>query len=394
MKIENCRVCGGKLKLIISLGKLPIVNYFPNKEEAKKERKYPLDVYFCTHCSLVQLGYIVPPKRVFENSHFLTSAASPLVEYLDMFAKNLISGTGFKRGSRVLDIGANDGSLLKAFKRRGFRVLGVEPSKLACNIAREKGIEMLNDFFNSTLAKKILHSYGKFEIVTATRVLANIVDLNDFLEGVKSLLKDGSIFAVEVDAFDELSQKGEFDSFYHEHYSYFTPESINYLFRKNGLKIVLKERTSFRGGELRIISVKDGGNLPNFKVPNLIDYKSFAQKVVDYKVEVKSLFTKIKDSKIVGFGAPAKGVTFLNYIGLDDSKISYIVDATPNKQGRLIPGMHIPVYPENYLLKDEPDYCLLLAWNYKDEIIGKVKNLLPKGAKIIVPFPKLEILNA
>lgn len=393
MKIQNCRVCGGKLELIISLGKIPIVNYFPNAKEAKNQKRYPLDVYFCTNCSLVQLGYIISPEKVFKNSHFLTSAASPLVQYLEKFAETLISSSGLKKSGRILDIGTNDGSLLNAFKKRGFEVLGVEPSRLACSLGRDKGIEILNDFFNFALSEKILRSYGKFDVITATRVLANIVDLNDFLLGVKNLLNESGIFAVEVDAFDELSQKGEFDTFYHEHYSYFTPESINYLFRKNGLKIVFEERTPFRGGELRVFAVKDGGSIPNFKVPNLYDYKLFAQKVVDYKMEVRSLFSKIQGSKIAGFGAPAKGVTFLNYIGLDDKKISYIVDATPYKQGRLIPGMHIPVYPENHLLKDKPDYCLLLAWNYKDEIIGKVKNLLPGGSKIIVPFPKLEVVT-
>jgi SAM-dependent methyltransferase len=393
MIIQSCRVCGGSLEPIISLGKIPIVNYFPDAEEIKTEKKYPLDVYVCSNCSLVQLGYIVPPIKVFKNSHFLTSAAPPLVEYLDKFASTLIRSSGLKKGSRILDIGANDGNLLASFKKRGFDGLGVEPSKLAADLARKKGMPILNSFFNFALSEKVLASYGKFDVITATRVLANIVDLNDFMAGVKNLLADRGIFAVEVDAFDELSQNGEFDTFYHEHYSYFTPESLNYLFRRNGLKIILSERTPFRGGELRIFAVKDGGGIPIFKVPNLNDYKAFARKIVDYKVEANALFSKIKGAKIAGFGAPAKGVTYLNYIGLDERTVSYVVDDTPGKQGRLIPGMHIPVYPENRLTAERPDYCLLLAWNYQDQILGRVRSLLPTKSKIIMPFPKLEVFS-
>lgn len=393
MKIRNCRVCGGELSLILSLGKIPVVNYFPSFEELQSEKKYPLEIFVCKECSLVQLGYLLNGSKLFKNYHFLSSASTPLVGHLDSLAERIISTFSLATGSSVLDIGCNDGSLLSSFKKRDFDVMGVEPSSNAISIARDKGIPVVNDFFNFKVAQKLVKQNHKFDLVTATRVLANIDDLNDFLTGVSTVLTEKGIFVIEVAAFDEMIERGEFDTFYHEHLSYFTPESIAYLFRKNNLKIVFQERTGFQGGELRVAAIPVASSLPAISTVNLSNYLSFSQNVVDYRLKMQKLFADIKGSRVVGFGAPAKGVTLLNYCKLGSEQIQYIVDSTPLKQGRYLPGVHIPIFPEEYMKKGNVDYVFLLAWNYKDAILEKVKSLTKTGTKVIIPYPSLEIIK-
>ncbi len=410
MRIRSCRICFNKrLTEILSLGDIPPVNYFPAAGAAHLDTpRYPLHLCLCQACGLAQLDETPPPARLFRDYHYLTSASAPLIGHFQNLARECTRRFALQEGDAVLDIGANDGTLLEAFRGKGARVLGMDPSRNAVESARAKDIPVLAGFFGARTAGRILRKYGRFRVITGTNVLAQNHDLHGFIKGVKMLLAPGGVFVAEFAHLLDMVMKNQFDVIYHEHLSFFSLPPLMRLFRANGLEIFDVKKILTQGGSLRVYARHAGQRpvKPSSAVRAILREETendihgaasllaFARQVRRFRADMRSLVSGIKRQKkrIVGIGAPAKGVVLLHYCGLDHTRIDYIVDATPLKQGRLFPGTRIPVYPEEKLREHAQDYFLLLAWNFQDFLLKKLAPYRAAGVKIIVPFPKLRVL--
>lgn len=404
-KKENCRICQGKdLKEFLNLGAMPPANSFLKKEDLNKEEAvFPLRVYFCHDCGLVQLLDVVAPKLLFKDYSYLTSASSPLVDHFAEMAKELADRLLVSKKDLFVEIGGNDGSLLKVIKDR-CRVLNIEPAKNVAQISREQSVEAIDEFFSKKLADKILKNYGQAKVVVANNVVAHIDDLQEFFEGVKILVGKNGVFVFEVHWVGNLIGGGGFDQVYHEHLSYFSLMALQKLVKLRGFKIFDVALVSVHGQSLRVY-VGD-----NKKIEKSVDdflnkeqelglnqsktYSRFAKKVQRNKTKLMNLLLKLKKQgkRIAGYGAPAKGNTLLNYCGIDKQILDYIIDTTPFKQEKLTPGTYIPIYSADKLFQKTPDYILLLSWNYADAIIKKEQNLRDRGVKFIIPVPEVRVV--
>lgn len=411
MKISKCRICNSDIVRVLSLGKFPAVNYYLSRDDLKrKEKKYSLNFCICEICGLGQLDEIVQARKLFSTYHYISSTSIPLKKHLEALGELCRKKFKLNNASSVLDIGCNDGTLLKHINKFGTITLGIDPAKNVVEQTKKTGVKVISNYFTEKLSKKILKKEGLFDLIFATNTLAQIIDLNDFVSGVKNLLKIDGSFIVEVGHLPEMLSKKTFDSIYHEHYSYFSLMSLNYLFGRNGLEIYDAQEIGNHGGSLRVF-VKHKKNkratktarLKNIlekehylKINSRKSYAKFVSNVLNFKNKFRKLLISLKktNATIVGVGAPAKSVILLNFTKIDHTIISYITDSTPYKQNRFMPGVHIPIISENKLNYDKSiDYFLLLAWTYKDAIIEKIRLLKNKNAKIIIPFPELIILQ-
>ncbi len=409
MKVENCRICKSKIISVLSLGKFPAVNYYLSLEElAKKEKKYPLNFCICENCGLGQIDTIVNADKLFSTYHYISSTSMPLKEHLQSLAKICKAKFELNDKSRVLDIGCNDGTMLSFLKKEGVNVLGVDPAKNIMEQTKKEGIEVVSDFFTEKLSRNILKNKGSFDLITATNTLAQIIDLHDFVKGVKNLLSRNGSFVMEVGYLPKMISKKTFDSIYHEHYSYFSLTSLEHLFMSNDLEIYDAQEIDNHGGSIRVfVKNRDSVKVKAKRLLNILKkekdmkinkakaYENFVFSALKFKKDFRNMLVSLrKENKtIIGIGAPAKSVILLNFTGIDHTVISYITDSTSYKQNRFMPGVHIPITSEDKLKSDNSvDYFVLLAWTYKDAIMKKIKNLKKPNAKIIVPFPRLKIL--
>ena len=405
-RITNCRVCKEKnLYRFLSLGKMPLANSFLTKKELKKrEKKYPLDIYFCKTCGLVQLGVVVSPEIMFKNYVYVSSTSETMRLHFMGLAKDVTSK--IPKGKLIVDIGSNDGTLLKRFKKlKNFRLLGIEPAKNIARIANSDGIETINAFFSRDLAKRISNEKGKADAITATNVFAHVDNLDEFLIGINTLLSEEGVFVIEVPYLINLLENKEFDTIYHEHLSYFSITPLVTLFRRHGMEVEDVKEVGIHGGSIRVFIRKSGKQSNNVKnilalekrkhLYSVSTYNNFSKDVEMVKKRLVSLLKNMKGKKksIVGYGAPAKGNTLLNYCGIDTKFLEYIVDKSKHKQGLYTPGTHIPVFPPEKILDGKPDYVFILAWNFKDEIIKQQNKYKDKGGKFIIPIPKPTIVE-
>lgn len=382
---------------------MPLANRFLREDQlSMPEPYYPLDVYYCNTCGLVQLGFTVPPEVLFKDYRYLTGTSEPMKAHFARLAEDLIQRFNVFPGGLVVDIGSNDGTLLKNFQKRNMVTLGVEPADNIAEWARSRGIETLNDFFSERVAHKLCAERGQAKVILATNVFAHVHDLEDFLRGINCLLADDGIFVIEVPYLVDLLNNLEFDTIYHEHLSYFAVHPLVTLFSRFSMGIVDIDRISVHGGSLRIYVRKSADSLSSSSVNELLKleteakldsldtYRKFAEGVALVREDLLSLLKALKaqGARIAGYGAAAKGNTLLNYCKIGTDILDYITDTTPFKQGRYTPGMHIPVFPENRFHQASPDYALLLAWNYADEILQKEEEYRQAGGKFIVPIPK------
>lgn len=394
-----CRWCGGKLNTVLSLGRMPIVNYFPTRAARGSQRRYPLTFCVCGSCGLAQTAETIAPERIFRRYHYVTGASWPLVRTLEDTAR-LLARRYASSEKKVLDIGSNDGTLLLAFQKFGWKGMGVEPSAALARAARIRGSATECGFFSRHLAKSIVKRHGRFPLVTATHVLANIADLHDFLSGVGEVLSDDGVFVVEVDDLEQMVKNAQFDSIYHEHYSYFSRPVLERMFDGAGLHVVRSETNLTQGGSLRMTAVRN--HAPKQQRARLSsrrgficqeDYRSFAPRAASFRRTLRHLLrSKLKGKTVAGYGAPAKGVPLLNFCGLDKRDIAFVVDSTVQKQGRFVPGTHIPVYAEEHLKDAAVDAILVLCWNYRDAVRKKLRRLVRHPVTLIFPFPKLEVM--
>ena len=407
-KENKCRICSNtNLKLILDLENQPPANSFIKKEKLlKPEKKFPLRLFLCDKCFLVQLLDIVSKEYLFSHYLYMTSASKPIVNHFKIYA-NEICKKFFKqkKDAFIVEIGSNDGSLLKEFKMNGIDVLGIEPASNIAKIANDSGITTINQFFTFALAKKL--SSKKASMIVANNVLAHVENLQDLIKGVKTLLKNDGIFVFEVPYLLNLIEKMEFDTIYHEHLSYFSIKSLKKLMDQNQLEIIDVKKQKVHGGTIRVFVSKKGVHTKKANVLKILNlekefgiskiktYKDFAKRVLLFRTKLLNQLNKLKqDGKnIFGYGAPAKGNVLLNFCNIDTNYIEFLLDTTPIKQKMYSPGMHIPIKSADIInSKGDRDIALLLAWNYKKEILEKENNFRKRGGKFLVPIPNPKLI--
>ena len=406
-KLEACRACGSdNLLLFLQLGPTPAPNGFLKAHHRHKSEKfYPLDVSFCRNCGLVQLAHVVSPEVMFRNYVYIPSTSETMLNHFVSLAKQATKITQAQKGELSIDIGSNDGTLLKSFKSLGMNVLGVDPAENLAKKANKEGVETMCALFTKEVAVQIKKKYREAKTITATNVIAHVHDLHDFFEGIKILLSDEGLLIAEFPYLVDLLKKVEFDTIYQEHLSYFSITPFEKLLKKHNLYLVDIQRLPVHGGSVRVFVSKKPKKASS-RVKKLLQlekkkgilnpqtYLKFRRKVDKVRHELVQLLWKLRleNKQIIGYGASAKGNIILNYCRIGPETLNYIVDSIPYKQGKYTPGMHIPIFEEKKLLEDQPDYTLLLAWNFADEIIKKQEAYRKKGGKFILAIPKLTIV--
>ncbi|OGH80588.1 MAG: hypothetical protein A3I29_04060 [Candidatus Magasanikbacteria bacterium RIFCSPLOWO2_02_FULL_44_11] len=403
----TCRVCEGKnLKKVLSLGSTPPANAFLRQEDLnKKEESFPLECYFCQQCSFVQLLDIVSPELLFGNYVYVSSTSPVFIAHFEEFAQTICKRFELQKESLIVDVGSNDGILLRPFKKLGMTIQGVDPATKIAEMATANGIETIPAFFNKDVAHTIRSARGPAQIITATSVFPHVDDLNSLVAAIKELLADNGIFIVEAYYLVDMVEKNLFDTAYHEHLSYFTVDTLTTLFNRLGMEVFDVEKTDTHGGSLRVFIQKHGGgrNIQNSvqkfineeknkkinKEETFLEYEKTIQKnKEDLLAMLRTL--KAQGKKIVGYGAPAKGNTLLNYFGIGTDLLDYIVDDSSWKQGLYSPGKHIPIVSSDVLRQDKPDYILILAWNFARPIMERFLDL---NLKFIIPVPRPVIIE-
>ncbi len=403
----GCQVCSsGNLHEVLDLGHHPPSDKFlPEKGLEEPEILYPLKVLFCEDCKLVQLSYAVDPKVLFcESFIYRTGFNNQLKAHFQKMAQELSSKFGLKEGDLAIDIGSNDGTLL-SFYPKNIKVLGVDPSGVA-DIAVQNGIPTIKDFFNLDLAKKILAEHGKAKIISCNNTFAHVKELKSIMDGVGLLLDDKGAFVTESHYFLDMVQKLQHSEIYPEHLRYYTIESLINLFKTFGMDVFDAERIESHGGSIRAFACKKGDYPISQSVKTLLEEENkyrlnnketlaeFRKKVHENKRKLNLLLHRIKADghRIVGIGAPAKGNTLLNFCKIDSAILDYCVEKSDLKIGKHTPGSHIKIVAEEQMLREQPEYALLLTWDIKDILIPKLKAAGYKG-KFIVPVPEPQILE-
>lgn len=405
----TCRVCGGRrLQRFLSFGPTPLANSFlSDKEEFTRECFFPLDVYFCEECSLVQLLDVIAPEVLFRHYIYLTGTSQTIAEHNVEFARTVAATAALKPNELVVEVASNDGSLLRCFKSYGVATLGIEPATNIARIASAEGIETLNEFFDSNLAEKVNRSRGRAKLVIGNNVLAHVDEPRDFLLGCRQLVDDDGLVVIEVPYLREMIDKLEYDTIYHEHLCYFSASTLLRLFDSVGLVVTRIDKIPVHGGSLRVYGTPKNGCRTHSEdatrlctqeaqggLTCLETFEEFAHKVERNRAAVRGLLLELNQEKksVVGYGAPAKGTTLTNYCGIDTTLLPYCVDKNPLKVGHFTPGMHIPVLPVSALLEQQPDFVLILAWNFAEEIIEQQDEFRSRGGRFIIPVPEPRIV--
>ena len=415
---KHCPLCKTQnLVKFISFGKMPVANAFLKPSELQKpgfvEYVYNMDVGFCENCNMVQLinivpyaKYIVPDETGKTHYAFFSSTSVAMQEHFADLAHE-VEQRFLDRNPKVLEIGSNDGIMLKSFLNRR-NVLGIEPSQNVAEIAQQQGIETITQFFSEQLAKSIVLSRGRFRVVLSTNVTLNIIDLHDLMRGLNALLDDNGVFITEDPYILDILEKTSYDQIYDEHIWYFSLTSLSNLYRMHGFEIFDAERQWVHGGSMRVYACKRGTYPKTQRFLQLLEqekqkgidtinpYIQFAENTAQSKKELQNLLLHLKsqDKKIVGYAAASKGTIIQNYCNVGREILDYISDSTPYKQGLLSPGKHIPIVsPEHFHNDKNVDYALLAAWNHAAEIMKKETDFLARGGRFIVHYPKARILE-
>lgn len=405
----DCRVCRSKnLTKVIILSPNPLANAFVAKDKVDiEENFYPLDVYFCNNCSFLQLGHVVAPEVLFGNYVYVSSTSKVFVRHFEDFAKSVFEKFGLTSRSLVIDIGSNDGILLKPFKDLGSRVLGIEPAVKIAKVAKDNGIDTIPYFFSIPLARKIVKDKGNASVVTATNVFAHIDDLDEVINGLKILLDKDGVFIMEAPYLIDFIEKRYFDLVYHEHLSYWAVRPLITLFKRFNMKVFDVKKVAAHGGSIRVFVAKEESRHEiqksvgefldkekKIRLSNIDTYVDYNKTILENKVALMRLLAelKIKGNKIAGYGAPAKGNTLLNFFAIGPEILDYIVDDSPWKQGLYSPGRKIPVISSQKMYENPPDYLLILAWNFAESIIENNKEFRKRGGRFILPVPKPKVI--
>ena len=400
----NCRMCGStNLYKFLDLGFTPPADQFRRKDQLKEpDIYYPLDVHVCDDCGLVQLGYVVSPEVLYRNDYpYESSTTQTGHRHWSNFSKSVVDEFNLTEEDLVVDIGSNVGVLLGEFKNNGVRIQGVDPAANIVMLAREHGVDTICDFFNEETAKRIVGEKGRASVITATNVFAHVNDLDGFMVSVKKLLNDKGIFIFEAPYFGNLLNANEYDTIYHEHLSYLSVKPLLPFFSKFDLEVFNIEQVDIHGGSFRVFVGKKSARPVKEQIGNMLEREQsmgmyshdrldqFADRVAMNKRELTWLLHSLKQQgkRIVGVSAPAKGMTLLNYCGIDQHILDFVTEKSNLKVGRFTPGSHIPVVADSVLIEQRPDYALLLAWNFADEIMKNLEEFRAAGGKFIIPIP-------
>ncbi len=401
----KCQICDNEnLTKFLDLGKHPPPLNFVMPQNASEQKLFPLVVFHCDSCGLVQLGNAVDPNLMFKEYTYTSGVSTAFKKHLHEFAAYLVKRFDLKENDLVIDIASNDGTLLDGFKKFGIKVLGVEPSNTA-DIAIKNNIPTINDFFNEEVANRIEQDFGKAKIITATNVFAHVDKLDSFMKGIKKILHENGSFVSESQYLYDIVTKLEYDTIYHEHLRYYGLKQLIFLFNKYEMDVFDADTIEAQGGSIRAFACfknkfkilpsvqKIVKNEDDIKISSLDTMKEFARRIEDNKKKLRSLLHQLKaeGKTIVGIGAPARSSTVLNYCQIGPDFLDFIAEKSQLKIGKLTPGTHIKVVDDDELSKTNPDYALLLSWHLKESIIPKIRDGGFKG-KFIIPLPNVEIL--
>lgn len=406
---NTCRSCGNPLKhTFVELGVSPLANsYLTEKQLQQMEPFYPLHAYVCDACYLVQLNEFESPEQIFGDYAYFSSYSESWLNHAKEYTNLMVKRFGLNSNSHVVEIASNDGYLLQYFKEKGIPVLGIEPAKNVAKVAQEAGIPTITKFFGVQTASE-LSTEGKLaDLMLGNNVLAHVPDLNNFVKGFKVLLKPQGVITMEFPHLMRLIEENQFDTIYHEHFSYFSLITVIKVFAKHGLTIFDVQELPTHGGSLRIYAchAEDISKPVSERISDLLNreidagftdlelYQSFGKRVKETKRNILDFMIKIKreGKSIVGYGAPAKGNTLLNYCGIRTDFIDYTVDRSPHKQGHFLPGTRIPIYQPDKIKKTKPDYLIILPWNLKDEIMEQMAHIRDWGGQFVTLIPDVKI---
>jgi len=403
-----CRLCGGTfLPSVVDLGTSPLSNaYLAAADLSQPEVYYPLQPRFCPECFLVQLPALVAPEHIFTDYAYFSSYSDSWIRHAGRFAVGMIETLGLGQHHLVVEVASNDGYLLKHFQAAGVRVLGIEPARNVAAVAERAGVETLSRFFGVAVAEELVRGGRRADLLIGNNVLAHVPDLHDFVSGLKILLATEGMLTMEFPHLLRLIEQTQFDTIYHEHYSYLSLLTVDRLFRQHGLAIVDVEELPTHGGSLRIYAAHDGVRPRDPRVDaletlerdaglrDLRTYAAFSERVHRLKLEFLRFLVeqRARGSSVAGYGAPAKANTLLNYCGVRSDLLQYTVDRSPHKQGRFLPGTRIPIHDPARLAETRPDWIVILPWNIKEEIIDSLHGIRQQGARLVVPVPVLEVI--
>lgn len=407
---DRCRMCESeRLELALPITASPIADaYIPATRLGQPQETYPLDLYLCLECGHVQNLDIVDPEILFRDYLFVTSTSSGLVEHFRQYAAEVVSHFSIRPGSLVVEIGSNDGSLLRFFKDQRMKVLGVDPAREIARQATEMGVPTLPEFFGSAIASSVRAEHGPAAVVTANNVFAHADDLADIVKGVRGLLADDGVFVFEVSYLVDIVDKFLFDTVYHEHVSYHSISPLVRFFERLGMQLFDVQQIASKGGSIRGFAQRspEGKRLQAPAVRelmaleqrrgfgSLVPYKAYENRINARKKALTELLGReiAGGALVAGYGASTTTTTLMWHFGLT-RKLAFLVDDDPHKQGLFSPGVHIPVVPSEELYVRRPDYVIVLAWNYAEPIIKRHQRFLKEGGKFIIPLPELKVVQ-
>ena len=406
--MTNCRVCNSEIEPFMTFGKMPIANGFLTADQIPSEYFFELAPAFCSECGMVQLIDQPAAERMFhENYAFFSSTSKYMQTHFQAFADYVItSRLSGKKDPFVVELGSNDGIMLRNFKNEGIRHLGIEPSKNVADVARDQGIKTLSEFFNLELAKRLVKENGHADVVLSANVMCHIPDINSIAEGIAHLLKADGVLIFEDPYLGDVVSKTSYDQIYDEHVFVFSATSVSAAFGRHGLELIDVLPQITHGGSMRYVLAPKGSHTTSKNVKDILDkecamgldkketYEKFKKSCEESKKDLVELLEQLrKDGKrVVGYAATSKSTTVMNYCGIGPQHIEFISDTTPIKQGKLTPGVHIPVKAYDEFNNNHPDYALLFAWNHAKEIFENEEAFRKKGGKWIMFVPKVEIV--
>ena len=407
---HKCRFCNSNLSRIFAdLGDSPLANSYLKEGDFVNEKFYPLCTFLCENCFLVQLDEIETPENIFSEYAYFSSFSTSWLKHAKDYVDMIIPKLSLDENSLVIEIASNDGYLLQNFTGKHIPVMGIEPAQNIAKSAIEKNIPTLTKFFDSRLAKDLVNKKKTADLIIGNNVFAHVPCLNDFVIGLKILLKPNGVITLEFPHLLQLMQNNQFDTIYHEHFSYFSLITAKKIFEYHGLKIFDVEELSTHGGSLRLYVTHFDNNQINkstevdliiekekkFGLTQINTYENFSKNIIQIKINLLNFIEKAKKNSktLVCYGAPAKGNTLLNYCGLSKTQIDYTVDKNPSKQNLFLPGTHIPIFSPEKIKETKPDFILILPWNLQEEILNELNYVKSWGCQFIISIPEVKVLQ-
>jgi len=403
--VQRCRSCGcSDLASVLDLGVQPLANGYREPDDVSEEARYPLALLRCRACSLVQLVGTIPPKLMFDTYRYFSSNSSTMVDSMRLLAKRLTTERELTADDLVVEIASNDGYLLKHYLDLGIPVLGVEPAQNIAKVAQESGVPTLTEYFTRSLGTELANSGRAASVIHANNVMAHVPEINDFVAGISAALRPDGVAVVETPYLVRFVDDREFDTIYHEHVFYYSLTAVSSLVARHGLIVADVEQIPMHGGSLRLF-IQHATHPSSERVEKLLKseqergvttdeyYFDFANRVEELKTEVTDLIRRLRTegAAIAAYGAAAKGTVLLNHFGLDHGLIDFVVDRSVHKQGLVMPGVGIPILAAEELERRRPDYTLLLAWNFADEILEQQQDYRTAGGTFIIPVPAISL---